>query len=169
MTMQSSLKSGLSRMLFFTRPTMIYEQIKSQAVAAVPFARHVGVAITKVTRGSAAAEISPRPELLNHVGTMHAAALFALGEATSGAAMAGTLAPLILNVRPVASAASIRYLKPAKGRIQASGRVRGEPDNLVGELNAQGKVRFELDVVMTDEQGQSVCEMTVEWHARLNR
>lgn len=148
---------------------MIYEQIKTQAMAAVPFAKHVGIVIEHVERGQARAILKERSDVMNHVGSLHAGALFTLGEAASGAAMAGALAPVILNARPVATEASIKYLKLAKGTITAVGQVNGDPDALVKELAGQGKVRFSLDVTMTDDAGITVSEMKVEWHARLNR
>ena len=169
MAFQARLKLGLSRFLFFVRPTMMFEQIKAQAIATVPFARHVGITISHVERGRAEARLEARPELSNHLGTVHAAALFALGEAASGAAMAGALAPVILSVRPVATEASIRYLKPAKGPISAHGQVLKDSEELVAELTSQGKVRFPLQVKMIDTQAVEVCTMQVEWQARTAR
>jgi acyl-coenzyme A thioesterase PaaI-like protein len=97
---------------------MIYEQIKTRAIDGVPFAKFTGVQIDAVSNGASTARLVERPELTNHIGTMHAAALFALGEAASGAAMAGTLGLLIMKAKPVASEASIKYLKLAKGTIR---------------------------------------------------
>lgn len=164
-----SAKTLLSRTLYFVRQSMIYEQIKRQAMENVPFARLAGVQVVEVGRGQGQTRLTQRPELCNHVGTLHAAALFALGETASGLAMAGALAPVILAVRPVASDARIRYLKPARGTITALGRVAGEPDALVRELQQQGKLRFEVTVALADEAGVQVAEMAVEWHARLER
>lgn len=146
---------------------MVYEQIKKQAIEAVPFARHTGVVALEAGRGTSLAQLKQRPEVSNHVGTVHAAALFALGEAASGIAMAGAVAPLILAVRPVVAEARIQYLKPAQGTISAQGQVREEPDALVKQLQAEGKARLNVDVTLRDEQGTIVGEMTVEWHTRL--
>lgn len=162
-----SVKTTLSRTLFLVRPPMVYEQIKKQSIESVPFAKHTGVVITEAARGRSEARLTQRTDVSNHVGTLHAAALFALGEAASGVAMAGALAPVILAVRPVAAQASIRYLKPATGTVTARGEVRRDADELVRELQQQGKTRFEVDVTLSDEQKVIVCEMTVEWHARL--
>jgi acyl-coenzyme A thioesterase PaaI-like protein len=98
---------------------------------------------------------------------VHAAALFALGEAASGAAMAGTLGPAILEVRPVASGAQIQYLKPANGIIAAKGRLDGDAKIIVTELMRDGKVRFNILVTLYNEAQDVVCEMQVEWHVRL--
>lgn len=162
-----SASTLLSRSIFYMRPRMIYEQIKKQAIEAVPFARHAGVVVTEAGRGSARAQLAQRPEVLNHVGTLHAAALYALGEAASGVAMAGAIAPVILSVRPLAAEARIQYLKPAKGTITAEGRVDRDPDQLVEEIRSEGKARFDVAVTLSDEAHVVVAEMKVQWHARL--
>ncbi|WP_395700393.1 PaaI family thioesterase [Aquabacterium sp.] len=146
---------------------MVFEQIRQQAIDAVPFARLAGVVIDEVARGRSRASLQQRDEVSNHVGTLHAAALFALGEAASGAAMAGALAPLILQLRPVASEARIRYLNAARGLVRAEARVPQDPDTLVQQLREQGRLRFEVQVALSDAAGEPVAEMTVEWHARL--
>jgi acyl-coenzyme A thioesterase PaaI-like protein len=167
MGMKTAMSATVSRTLFSVRSPMIYEQIKKQAIETVPFAKFTGVVATEAGRGTGQARLVQRAEVSNHVGTMHAAAQFALGEAASGIAMAGALAPMILAVRPVAADGHIRYLKPAKGTITATAQVKGDPDALVDELKQQGKTRFEVQVELVDESKVVVAEMTVEWHARL--
>lgn len=167
MRLKTAMTATVSRTLFFMRSPMIYEQIKKQAIEAVPFAKYTGVTVTEAGRGSGEARLVQRAEVSNHVGTVHAAALFGLGEAASGVAMAGALAPMILAVRPVAADARIQYLKPARGTIAAAARVQGDPDALVDDLRQQGKTRFEVKVSLSDEAKVVVAEMTVEWHARL--
>ena len=94
---------------------MSFEAIRARLTAGVPFAAHCGVSLDKLDRGSATATLPFRKAGLNHIGTQHAGALFAVGEAASGAAMAGLFADVLGRVRPVAGEATIRYLKPAKG------------------------------------------------------
>jgi len=77
-----------------------YDLIRQQLGKTVPFARHAGVEIEKIGKGYSVVHLPFRPEGLNHIGTQHAAALFALGETASGAAMAGAFAPILLEVRP---------------------------------------------------------------------
>eukprot|EP01041_Mallomonas_annulata_P024890 gene24889-biopygen17735 len=60
----------------------------------VPFARHTGVVLDEVGDGSAIVSLPASAEILNHVATVHAGALFTLAETASGAAMAGALAGL---------------------------------------------------------------------------
>jgi acyl-coenzyme A thioesterase PaaI-like protein len=148
---------------------MLYDMIRSQMGQNVPFARHAGVEIDAVDKGRASARLPFRPEGLNHIGTQHAAALFALGETASGAAMAGTFAPMLLEVRPVAAEASIRYFGLAKGQVTADARVEAEPDALLEAVRTEGKVRFPIVVSLKGEDGIEVGEMKVDWHVSRRR
>ncbi|MBL0900555.1 MAG: DUF4442 domain-containing protein [Reyranella sp.] len=134
-----------------------------------PSARHAGAEIDTVDKGRASARLPFRPEGLNHVGTQHAAALFALGETASGAAMAGTFAPMLLEVRPVAAEASIRYFGLAKGQVTADARVEAEPDALLEAVRSEGKVRFPVVVSLKGEDGIEIGEMMVDWHVSRRR
>jgi acyl-coenzyme A thioesterase PaaI-like protein len=148
---------------------MIYEQIKIRAIDGVPFAKFAGVQIDTVSCGVSTARLVERPELTNHIGTMHAAALFALGEAASGAAMAGTLGLLIMKAKPVASGASIKYLKLAKGTIIALAKLEADADKVIKELEIEGKIRFNVLVDLNNESNETVAQMKVEWHIRMNQ
>ncbi|WP_421998305.1 DUF4442 domain-containing protein [Reyranella sp.] len=148
---------------------MIYDMIRQQLGQGVPFARHAGVEIDRIDKGRASARLPFRPEGLNHVGSQHAAALFALGETASGAAMAGTFAPVLLDVRPVAAEASIRYFRLAKGEVTADARVEAEPDALLDAIRTEGIVRFPIVVQLKGEDGIEVGEMTVDWHVSRKR
>jgi acyl-coenzyme A thioesterase PaaI-like protein len=165
----TNMKQLLLKTLFFLRPNMIYEQIKIRTIDGVPFAKLAGVQIDEVSCGTSTARLVERPDLTNHIGTMHAAALFALGEAASGAAMAGTLGVLIMKAKPVASDASIKYLKLAKGTIIAVARVDADANWVVKELEKEGKIRFDVMVDLNNEGNETVAQMKVEWHIRINQ
>src|SRR5258708_7296702 len=82
-----------------------------------------------------------------------AAALFAVAEAASGAAVAGALAEVITTVTPLARSAQITYLKPARGAITASARLDCDAVEMMAKLDADGKADFAVAVDLTDGQG----------------
>ncbi len=84
-----------------------YDMIKSHLDTAVPFANHVGVRLAEIGDGTASAELDQREDVSNHIATMRAGAMFTLGEAASGAALAGAFGMDILKIRPVAVTANI--------------------------------------------------------------
>lgn len=146
-----------------------YDMIKAHLDTAVPFATHVGVRLLEIGDGSASAELEQRDEVSNHIKSMHAGAMFTLGEAASGAAMAGALAPVILNMRPVAAAGAIAFKKVAMGTLTAQARTTRTGAELMQAIKNDGKVAFDVEVDIQDAEGDTVVEMTVNWYVSANR
>ncbi len=141
-----------------------YDMIKSHLDAAVPFARHVGVTLLEIGDGTARASLEQREEVSNHIASMHAGAMFTLAEAASGAALAGALAPVILEMRPVAANAQIAFKKIAKGTLTAHAKASQDGASLISTIEEDGKVAFDVAVDVRDAEGDTVVEMTVNWY-----
>ncbi|WGI20715.1 DUF4442 domain-containing protein [Amylibacter sp. IMCC11727] len=146
-----------------------FEMIRAHLQTAVPYAAHTGVDIVEVGLGIATTRMTQRPETENHIASQHAGAMFTLGEAASGAAVAGAFAAQILNLRPVAANAQIKYVKVAKGTLTANAKVAGDVADLTSALDAEGKVQFAVEVVISDEEGDPVVEMAVDWYLSQKR
>ncbi|MDF1728700.1 MAG: YiiD C-terminal domain-containing protein [Sulfitobacter sp.] len=146
-----------------------YDMIRSHLDSAVPFATHVGVKLLEIGDGTASAELVQRQEVSNHIKSMHAGAMFTLGEAASGAAMAGALAPVILDMRPVAATGQIAYRKLALGTLTAHARTSRPGADLMKEIEEAGKVAFDVTVDIQDSSGDTVVEMTVNWYVSASR
>ena len=136
--------------------------IRKNLGAAVPFVGHVGVRLLEVGTGTAVAVLDDAPALRNHLGTLHAGVIFALGETASGAAVAGALAPVLFDVRPIAQGAQITYLKPARGTIKATASVP-DADALVGRIASTGRIDVTANVRLHDEAGVEVAGLQVDW------
>src|ERR687889_102379 len=106
---------------------------------AVPFVGHLGL---EITEGEATVVMPERPELLNHVGSQHAGALFTVAETASGAAFVGAFAERMGEVTPLARSAEISYEKIAKGPIEASAKLGVPAEQALSTLDADGKVVF---------------------------
>jgi hypothetical protein len=76
----------------------------------------------------------------------------------------GAFAAQMLSVRPVAAEARVRYLRLAKGRIEARASTAEPAGALLARLEADGKVRFAVEVELVDTEGAVVAGLTVEWH-----
>ena len=142
----------------------VYEIIRAQLSQSVPFAQHTGVELVMLGDGEAEAKLEQNVNTINHIGSQHAGALYTLGETASGAAMAGAFAGELLNVRPVASGATVKYAKVAKGTITAQARTKEKASKLRNDLETDGKAVFEVDVHFRDDRGEEVANMTVGWH-----
>lgn len=130
-------------------------------VTALPFNALVGLSAD----GDALA-LRDAETLHNHVGTVHAGALFTLGEAASGVAIARHVAAVLGGAMPVTRGASISYLKPARGRVRATAGLAEDVDAIAARLRRDGKASFDVNVVLVDDANVEVATMTVAWYVR---
>jgi acyl-coenzyme A thioesterase PaaI-like protein len=144
-----------------------FEAIAKGMTMAVPFIGHLGLEIASISAGESVVLLPERSELTNHVGSQHAGALFTAAEAASGAAFVGAFAERMGEVTPLAASAEIAYEKIADGPIEARGRLGVPPAEALATLDADGKVEFPCEVVLTDQAGVQVATATVHWHVRL--
>src|SRR5262245_51249321 len=100
---------------------MDYEAVRAGFGQAIPFVGFLGLEFLELGPGNAKVRLPERPELENHVGSQHAGALFTVAEAASGGAFVGSFAERLGELTPLAKAASIDYVKIAKGPIDATG------------------------------------------------
>lgn len=145
-----------------------YAAVAAGMNQAIPFNMHVGLETVTVAPDHGVVKLPDEPHLHNHVGSQHAGALFTAGEAASGAAFVGAFVEVMGEVTPLAESAEIAYLKLAKGEITATGRFTDDRDALLATLNEEGRIRFPIAVELTDAQGTTVAEMTVNWYVRRN-
>ena len=145
-----------------------YEAVAAGLSQAIPFNVHLGLRTTEVGADSGVVQIPDDGRLHNHVGTQHAGALFAAGEAASGAAFVGAFMAIMGEITPLAESAEISYRALAKGEITATASFGEDRDALLAQLDADGRVRFPVSVEMTDADGKLVAEMTVNWYVRRN-
>ncbi len=145
-----------------------YTAVAAGLTQAIPFNVHLGIETTTVADDHGAVRLPDDERLRNHVGSQHAGALFAAGEAASGAAFVGAFLDIMGNITPLAESAEIAYKKLAKGEITATGRFTEDATALKAKLAEEGRIRFPVKVEMTSEDGTVVAEMTVNWYVRSN-
>ena len=134
----------LLSILFMVAPNMTYDLIRKQLSKTVPFAKHAGVEIERIDKCRAVTRLPFRPEGLNRIGT-------------------------VLEIRPVAAEAAIRFLAVAKAPVRAEAQVKGNADDLMAEVKTDGKSVFQVAVNLTGEDGAKVAEMSVDWHVSMKR
>jgi acyl-coenzyme A thioesterase PaaI-like protein len=147
--------------------TVDYTAVAAGLSQAIPFNVHLGVETTSVAPDSGSVRLPDDAKLRNHVGSQHAGALFAAGEAASGAAFVGAFLDIMGEITPLAESAQISYRKLARGEITATASFGEDAQALKAKLREDGRVRFPVGVQMTDAEGNLVAEMTVAWYVRL--
>lgn len=148
---------------------MELDGVRAGLQAAVPYNNHLGLEVVEVAEGRAVVRLPEGDHLNNHVGTQHAGGLFSAGEAASGGAFIGAFAEHLGRITPLARSAEIEYTKLAKGPIDATGTLSDPAAELLAKLEADGKVEFPIDVALTNDDGETVARMTVNWHVRVNQ
>lgn len=129
----------------------------------VPFAAHARVEALAPGR----TRIPDAPELTNHIGSVHAGALFTVAESASGGAMMAAFGDLVAaGARPLVRRSEIRYLRVARGSITADASPAEPVDAVRARFAAAGRADFQVLVALADEGGQAVAEMDVIWNLR---
>ncbi|MDA0564647.1 DUF4442 domain-containing protein [Streptomonospora sp. S1-112] len=139
------------------------EFVKSGFLAAVPFARTLGVEFVELDHGRAVLRLPDNADHHNHVGGPHAGAMFTLAESASGAIVIGTFGDLLGRAVPLAVSAEIRYRKLAMGDVVAEARLVRPRAEVVAELDAGGRPEFGVDVELRTPDGTPTGAMTVVW------
>lgn len=138
-------------------------------IEGIPANQLLGLKVEEMGDGVGVVRLPWRDEIANHVGSVHAAALFAIADATSGAAMTGALGDLVASVTPLARGGEITYKKVARGDILGRAEISAqELARLRDELEREGVVRPDVVVTMTDADGTVVATAVFHWHVKKN-
>jgi len=135
------------------------EALNAMLIGAVPFNRVLGIRVAAIEPERAEVLLPEASERLNHVGTVHAAALFGLGEATSGAIMLAAFGALQTDgIVPLAVEVRIAYKKASRGDMRGVATLsRAEQERVRAEVSAAGKSRFVVPVQLVDAGETSVA------------
>jgi hypothetical protein len=122
-------------------------------VTELPFNRFVGV--QKCTdRTNGIFQLPAHSHYLNHLGTVHASALFALAEASSGQFLAQHLILKPDTIIPVLRRGDIKYRKPAMGVVFSRGAFVPDDWNHFHEIfdrKRRALISFGIEILNQDD------------------
>ena len=149
--------------------------IKQMLEQIVPFVKTVGLSIDEVAPGRAVATLGNTRPVQNHLGTVHAGALYTVGESATGAVVLAIFMDLLPAGAFIAlKSAVVRHTKAREGDLVATATLEGdgEPSALAETVRAtfdtDGKVDFPVAVSFT-VGGTEVAQITYTWAARTPR
>ena len=145
-------------------PSAVYHLLRRRLAEIIPLNTLLGIEIVSIGDGIAETRLPFRPEVTNHIGTVHATAIFGLAEAASGGAMSGALAPVVMEIRPVAASAKVSFSRVARTDLVARAETALPGEDLRARFAEAGKVVFDVVVHVRDAAGAEVAEVTVAWH-----
>lgn len=134
----------------------------------VPFVNTVGLQITEVGPGSAVAILENTKPVQNHLGSVHAGALYTLGESATGAVVLGLFGDLMPNVFIALKSATVAHTKARQGDLKATARLAEEAAAVRAGFDASGKADFEVVVRFAVDETE-VATVSYVWAARRPR
>lgn len=141
-----------------------YDQIRRTVDTVVPFVNLVGVRMIELGPGSAVAEIPESPRMSNHLGTVHAGALFLAAEVACAGAFSGIIAPRILHVRTfVLRETKATFFRPGHGRLRAEGTVSSPV--LAEVIGRRTEEQFDITgkALVRDEGGALIAKVDLAY------
>lgn len=145
------------------------EFVKSGFLAAVPFARHLGLEFVDVEHGRVSMRLPEDPAHHNHVGGPHTGAMFTLAESASGAIVIGDFADQLDRAVPFPVRVEVDFLRVALGVVTAEATLGRAREEIVAELDAGDRPEFPIDVELRTEDGAVSGRMTILWTLRPGR
>ena len=141
---------------------MEYELIRRRIEDIIPLNRLLGIQIVSIAEGIAEARLPFRKDIANHLGSVHATAIFSVAEAASGGAVAGAFAHEISKLRLVAVAGEVRFNKVSRLALIAHAAVKDLLRALRGCLAGAGKIEIDVSVAVCDEIGTDIAATQVK-------
>jgi len=129
------------------------------------FIKYLAAEPVEAGGGKALIRLDPKPQHLNHNGTVNAAVIYGLSEVTGAGAVVAEMLELAAEAYTVVKNATIDFLAPATGVLPATGRTDMGVLQAAKEQLANGQaVEVEAAVAVTEEQGKEVATVPACLH-----
>jgi len=104
-----------------------------------------------------------RSEYRNHLNTVHASALFALAEASSGHFLLNEFSELT-DIVPVVRKVETKYRNPTTGSVFSKAKFQETgKSEVISALTLKGRALLKVEVSLFDETDVPVMQSTFEW------
>jgi thioesterase domain-containing protein len=114
--------------------------------------------------------LSPQPHLTNHLGSLHAGALFTLAETASGLFLATAFPEYKKDVLPLLRHSEIKYIRPANETVEAVCQLDTvEKDRFIKQLTQKRKATVNITVTLQTKEKSPVAKAHFRWFITLKR
>ena len=127
----------------------------------IPFVSHTGIE----ERTSDTLQLSLTKQTSNHVGTIHAAALFALAETQSGVYLQSLFPEYgVDEVLPLLRGSNLKYRAPATSTVYAVATTSiEEQERFLSRFERKGRAGITVEVILSDSEDRVVMDGSFEW------
>ncbi len=131
-------------------------------VVLIPFNSFIGIKHSQ--EEGRLLELDRSGQYLNHIGTIHASAQFALAEASSGEFLLRTFSEYTDNIIPVVRKAELKYKKPAEGKIYSKAFMdEKEIAKVRNDMTGKGRSILTVNVEIYDSNNNLTLISAFEW------
>lgn len=137
-------------------------------VLGIPFNKFLGIQKADA-QSDFIYKLEHKTQYQNHLGTIHASALFALAESSSGEYLFNQFKDFNLNVIPVVRKVEIKYSKPASGTVFSKAYIIGPDINeILNELRIKKRVIIKVGVDIFNDKSEKLFSSFFDWFITLN-
>jgi hypothetical protein len=133
----------------------------------LPFNKLIGMNVS--TDSDYLLSLGDKSDYTNHLGTVHASALFSLAEATSGHFLLINFPKFDSGLIPVVRHVEIKYKKPANGQINSTAQLIDNTfDDIEEQLLTRKRALVKLKVELFDTNKTNVMTGDFEWFVTIS-
>ena len=123
----------------------------------IEFIKHLGI-----KQEGNSLTLEPIEELLNHLGSIHAGALFTLAESQSGLTLIEGFGKV--NVKALLRSSSIKYRAEATSKLTAIGSINPKDiEKFNTQLNNKGRALIDVAAKVLNSEKHTVLTATFNW------
>ncbi len=131
-------------------------------ITEIPFNKFLGISLA--SNKDYLLQLDAKPEYTNHLGTVHAAALFTLAEGSGGQFLLNSFPIQADLVIPVVRKVEVIYKKPATGIIVSKASFKDNTlEKVQEELNIRKRTSLITTVELFDVENNKVFIANFEW------
>jgi acyl-coenzyme A thioesterase PaaI-like protein len=163
-----SFEKGFSKILNSVEkysPVMARRMAMMMVHKMSPFNSHLGGQLDIWTHTQASISVRHRRAIQNHLGGVHAGALFTLGESCAGLVLLKNFSPD--KFRLILKSASVEYVKQARNGCAGFSQLEDkERDRLQLSLAKLETVLISMETVIKNHDGELLCTVRTDWQIK---
>ena len=142
---------------------MDFTTLVAQMPKAVPMVGTLNIEFLELDPQRVVLRLPDDPAYHNHIGGLHAGAMFTLAETATGAIVLGNFGMHLDRAVPLAVESTIRYKTIAKGPMYAEALMHETPESIMERLDAGERPEWTIEVSLAMEDWTVTGEASFLW------
>ncbi len=123
----------------------------------IPWAKFLGATLEDHTNQSLSLKLEPKPEHLNHTGSVNAPIQWGVGEAAAVSIVLGHILPYLKTTHITVKGATLEYVRPAWGAVIATAELEAGRVEAITQAAERGEsLDVPVKVTNFDKEGRPV-------------